>query len=84
MGDSSIAHLAGVYMPADVGTKPVGPTRFEDLVHTMDLHSPHLPQPKGPPNPKVAALRTGMTPIKLLCPEGRKTLQRLQNAWLTR
>ena len=48
-------------MPADIGTKPVGPTRFEDLIHVMELHCPHLSPPKGPPNPTVALLKAGMT-----------------------
>ena len=61
-GEWSIAHLEGVYMPADIGTKPVGPSRFEDLIGIMSLHCPKLSsQPRGPPNPKVAALKTGVT-----------------------
>ena len=48
-------------MPADVSTKPVGPASFEDLVNIMGLHCPHLSAQKGLPNPKVAALKTGMT-----------------------
>ena len=61
LGEWCIAHLEGVYMPADIGTKLVGPTRFEDLIHVMELHCPHLLPPRGPPNPKVASLKTGMT-----------------------
>ena len=48
-------------MPADIGTKPVGPSRFEDLIGVLGLHCPHLTPPQGPPNPKVAALKTGVT-----------------------
>ena len=59
-GEWSAAHIEGVYMPADLGTKPVGPTRFEDLVNLTGLHCPHLPAPTQPPNPKVAALKTGV------------------------
>ena len=46
-------------MPADIGAKPVGPSRFEDLVRLLGLDCPHLPEHASPPNPKVAALKTG-------------------------
>ena len=59
-GEWSAAHIEGVYMPADIGTKPVGPTRFEDLVHLVGLHCPNLPTPNQPSSPKVAALKTGV------------------------
>ncbi|CAE7923316.1 RE2 [Symbiodinium sp. KB8] len=53
----SLAHLDGVYMPADLGTKPVGPARLEDLVKVCDLWAPHLEQSSDPPRPSVAAVR---------------------------
>ena len=53
--------LMGFICRQDVGTKPVGPARFEDLMQIMELYCPHLAQPKGPPNPKVAAFKTGVT-----------------------
>ena len=58
-GEWGASHLEGVYMPADIGTKPVGPTRFDDLVGLLGLHCPHMEPRTQPPNPKVAALRTG-------------------------
>ena len=54
----SLAHLDGVYMPADLGTKPVGPARLEDLVKVCDLWAPHLEQSSDPPRPSVAAVRS--------------------------
>ena len=47
----ALAHLEGVYMPADLGTKPVGPARLEDLLKVCDLWTPHLDVNKEPPRP---------------------------------
>ena len=55
----ALAHLEGVYMPADLGTKPVGPARLEDLLKVCDLWTPHLDVSKEPPRPSVAALSSG-------------------------
>ena len=65
LGEWGVSHLEGVYMPADIGTKPVGPTRFEDLVSLLGLHCPHMEVRNQPPNPKVAALRTGVAKMLL-------------------
>ena len=54
----SLAHLDGVYMPADLGTKPVGPARLEDLLRLCDLWAPHLDSEDKAPRPSVAALST--------------------------
>ena len=64
-GEWSAAHLEGVYMQADIGTKPVGPSRFEDLVSLLGLYCPHLEPRTHPPNPKVAAIQTGVTKLLL-------------------
>ena len=32
-----LAHLEGVFMTADIGTKALGPSRFEDLLQAMEL-----------------------------------------------
>ena len=64
----SLAHLDGVYMPADLGTKPVGPARLEDLLKLCDLWIPHLDMNDDPPRPSVAALRSrpsGLMPTLL-------------------
>ena len=64
----SLAHLDGVYMPADLGTKPVGPARLEDLLKLCDLWIPHLDVNDEPPRPSVAALGSspsGLTPTLL-------------------
>eukprot|EP00439_Symbiodinium_sp_Y106_P048617 s1930_g6.t1 len=64
----SLAHLDGVYMPADLGTKPVGPARLEDLLKLCDLWIPHLDVNDEPPRPSVAALRSspsGLMPTLL-------------------
>ena len=59
-GDWTAAQLEGVYMPADLGTKPLEFARFEDLLGVVGLHVPHLPTPVSPPNPKVAAIKTNI------------------------
>ncbi|CAE7225349.1 GIP, partial [Symbiodinium sp. CCMP2456] len=50
-----IAHLPGLYMPADIGTKILGPARFADLLHLLRLHGV---QPgadsSGRPKPQIA------------------------------
>ena len=56
-GEWCAAHLDGVHMPADIGTKPLRPSRFENLVHLVGLKCPHLH--------KVAALKTGVARILL-------------------
>ena len=43
-------------MPADLGTKPVGPTRLEDLLKICDLMTPHLQSDEEPPRPTVATV----------------------------
>ena len=51
-----LSHLDGVFMPADLGTKPVGPARLEDLIKVCDLWAPHLSSSVDPPRPQVAAM----------------------------
>ena len=51
-----LTHLDGVFMPADIGTKPVGPSRLEDLMRVCDLWAPHLAESKEPPRPQVASM----------------------------
>ena len=62
-GHWTAAHLEGVYMPADIGTKPLGVARFEDLLRVIGLHNPRLPSPSQPPNPKVAAVKTSIAKV---------------------
>ena len=62
-GEWTAAHLEAVYMPADIGTKPLGAARFEDLVSILGLHSPHLPVSSHPPNPKVASIQTSIAKV---------------------
>ena len=50
------SHLDGVFMPADLGTKPVGPARLEDLIKICDLWAPHLSPSMEPPRPQIAAM----------------------------
>ena len=54
----TLAHLDGVFMPADLGTKPVGPARLEDLLRLCDLWTPHLEPNENPPRPSVAVLQS--------------------------
>ena len=50
-------------MPADVGTKAVGPARLEDLIRVCDLWAPHLHVSSEPPRPQVASLTGGQTNV---------------------
>ncbi|CAE7637232.1 LZTR1, partial [Symbiodinium sp. CCMP2456] len=52
----SLAHLDGVYMPADLGTKPVGPARLEDLIKLCDLMNPYICESDEAPRASVAAM----------------------------
>ena len=52
-----LSHLDGVFMPADLGTKPVGPARLEDLIRVCDLWAPHLVEQLDPPRPQVASMQ---------------------------
>ena len=54
----ALAHLDGVFMPADLGTKPVGPARLEDLLRLCDLWTPHLEHMEDPPRPSVARVQS--------------------------
>ena len=54
----ALAHLEGVFMPADLGTKPVGPARLEDLLKLCDLDVPHVKLSSDPPRPSVAAMNS--------------------------
>ena len=36
-----LSHLEGVFMTADIGTKALGPSRFEDLLQALELCTPH-------------------------------------------
>ena len=47
-----VSHLDGVFMKADVGTKPVGPARLLDLIKMMGMESENLDMPSTPPNPR--------------------------------
>ena len=49
-------HLDGVYMCADIGTKPVGAARFADLVGLMGMDHVVDKNPTVPPNPKAASV----------------------------
>ena len=57
------ARLDGVYMCADVGTKPVGPARFADLVGLMGLDCPGMDEQRDPPNPKAARMRVNNSKV---------------------
>ncbi|CAE7312303.1 RE1 [Symbiodinium sp. CCMP2456] len=35
-----VTHLSGLYMPADIGTKVLGPSRFDDLIELIGLREP--------------------------------------------
>ena len=54
----TLAHIDGVFMPADLGTKPVGPARLEDLLRLCDLWTPHLEPNDNPPRPSVAMVQS--------------------------
>ena len=54
----ALAHLDGVFMPADLGTKPVGPARLEDLLRLCDLWTPHLEATTDPPRASVARVQS--------------------------
>ena len=54
----TLTHLDGVFMPADLGTKPVGPARLEDLLRLCDLWTPHLESTKDPPRASVAKVQS--------------------------
>ena len=62
-GRWKLSHLDGVFMPADVGTKPVGPARLEDLVRICDLWAPSLDKNIEPPRPQVASLQGNQTNV---------------------
>ena len=62
-GEWNAAHLEGVYMPADIGTKSLGMSRFEDLLGLLGLHCPHLQSVPLPPNSKVASIKTGIAKV---------------------
>ena len=51
-----VVHLSGLYMPADIGTKVLGPARFDDLVNLMNLRDPQdqASDPGVRSSPKVA------------------------------
>ena len=36
-----LSHLEGVFMTADIGTKALGPSRFDDLLQALELCTPH-------------------------------------------
>ena len=59
--DWVLAHLDGVFMPADLGTKPVGPARLEDLLKLCDMWTPHLEASEEPPRPSVATVQSGLS-----------------------
>ena len=58
-----LTHLDGVFMPADIGTKPVGPSRLEDLLKVCDLWAPHLKNSSEPPRPQLASLHCRHTDV---------------------
>lgn len=53
-----LAHLEGVFMPADIGTKPVGPSRLEDLIKVCDLWAPQVTSSATPPRTQVATMHS--------------------------
>ena len=59
----SLTYVDGVFMPADLGTKAVGPARLEDLIRVRDLSAPHLAVSSEPPHPQVASLKSGQTNV---------------------
>ena len=56
-------------MPADIGTKPIGPSRLTDLIKVCDLWAPHLADSSEPPRPQVASLNSKQSEVAkaLLC-----------------
>ena len=50
-------------MPADLGTKAVGPARLEDLIKICDLWVPNGRVSTSPPRPQVASLKAGQTDV---------------------
>eukprot|EP00439_Symbiodinium_sp_Y106_P055609 s1913_g7.t1 len=58
-----LTHLDGVFMPADMGTKPVGPSRLEDLIKVCDLWAPHLAESSETPRPQLASLQSKQTDV---------------------
>ena len=53
-----LTHLDGVFMPADLGTKPVGPSRLEDLIKVCDLWAPQVFTGSSPPPAGSSAEQT--------------------------
>ena len=53
-------------MPADLGTKPVGPARLEDLIKVCGLRVPNGHASPDPPRPQVASLKAGQTDVAKL------------------
>ena len=51
-----VVHLPGLYMPADLGTKVLGPNRFNDLINLMNLREAQdqTTDPRTRSQPKVA------------------------------
>ena len=51
-----VAHLSGVFMPADIGTKVLGPARFADLMMLLDLRvdPDNGPSEGSQENPQIA------------------------------
>ena len=62
-GSWRLTHLDGVFMPADIGTKPVGPSRLTDLIKVCDLWAPHLADSSEPPRPQVASLNSRQSEV---------------------
>ncbi|CAE7369176.1 RE1 [Symbiodinium sp. CCMP2592] len=58
-GSWTLTHVEGVYMPADLGTKPVGPARLQDLIKICDLWAPGSGDSAEPPRPQVAGFAVG-------------------------
>ena len=62
-GSWRLTHLDGVFMPADIGTKPIGPSRLTDLIKVCDLWAPHLADSSEPPRPQVASLNSKQSEV---------------------
>ena len=64
--DWRAAHLPGLFTPADVANKAVGPQRLADLMRVMDLYTPHMEACDDPPRPSMAAVSTPSVATKVL------------------